>query len=50
MVSGEKVTHTHKTDTTDREKLYLLMMMMVVVVPACGFLGVEDQGGCSHTE
>lgn len=49
MVSGEKVTHTHKTDTTDREKLYLLMMMMVVV-PACGFLGVADQGGCSHTE
>lgn len=58
VVSGEKVihTHTHKTDTrktdkTDRKKLYLLMMMMmVVVVPACGFLGVADQGGCSHTE
>lgn len=50
VVSGEKVTHTHKTDTTDREKLYLLMMMMMVVVPACGSLGVADQGGCSHTE
>lgn len=48
MVSGEKVMHTH-IHTTDRKKLYLLMMMMVVV-PGVGFLGVADQGGCSHTE
>lgn len=48
VVSGEKVMHTH-THTTDRKKLHVLMMMMVVVL-ACGFLGVADQGGCSHTE
>lgn len=48
VVSGEKVIYTN-THKTDRKKLYLLMMMMVMV-PACGFLGVADQGGCSHTE